>query len=106
MPYTQVCVHLVITWSIILLIANLLTPLGAAVNVLIAATASFSVMKYRERALAMIEKKVEGQEIKAVAPAPRPSGQVVNIFAALKNNDISKLASKRKIRVRSFSRAK
>ena len=29
--------------------------------------------KYRERALAMIEKKVEGQEIKAVAPAHRPS---------------------------------
>ena len=30
-------------------------------------------MEYRERALAMIEKKVEGQEIKAVAPAPRRS---------------------------------
>jgi non-homologous end joining protein Ku len=28
--------------------------------------------EYRERALAMIEKKVEGQEIKAVAPAHRP----------------------------------
>jgi len=40
--------------------------------------------EYRERALAMIEKKVEGQEIKAVAPAPRRSGQVVDIFAALK----------------------
>ena len=30
--------------------------------------------EYRERALAMIEKKVEGQEIKAVAPAPRRTG--------------------------------
>jgi non-homologous end joining protein Ku len=29
--------------------------------------------EYRERALAMIEKKVKGQEIKAVAPAHRPS---------------------------------
>ena len=28
--------------------------------------------EYRERALAMIEKKVEGQEIKAVAPLARP----------------------------------
>jgi non-homologous end joining protein Ku len=27
--------------------------------------------EYRERALAMIEQKVEGQELKAVAPAPR-----------------------------------
>ena len=62
--------------------------------------------EYRERAIAMIEKKMEGQEIKAVPPAPRRTGQVVDIFAALKNNDISKLASKRKIRVRSFSRAK
>ena len=42
--------------------------------------------EYRERALAMIEKKVEGQEIKAVAPAPRHSGQVVDIFAALKKS--------------------
>jgi DNA end-binding protein Ku len=41
---------------------------------------------YRERALAMIEKKVEGQEIKAVAPAPRRTGQVVDIFAALKKS--------------------
>ena len=39
--------------------------------------------EYRERALAMIENKVEGQEIKAVAPAPRRTGQVVDIFAAL-----------------------
>jgi DNA end-binding protein Ku len=38
----------------------------------------------RERALAMIEKKVEGQEIKAVAPAPRRSGQVVDIFGGVK----------------------
>jgi hypothetical protein len=30
----------------------------------------------------MIEKKVEGQEIKAVAPAPRRTGEVVDIFAA------------------------
>ena len=42
--------------------------------------------EYRERALAMIEKKVEGQEIKAVAPAPRRRGQVVDIFAALKKS--------------------
>ena len=42
--------------------------------------------EYRERALAMIEKKVEGQEIKAVAPTPRHSGQVVDIFAALKKS--------------------
>ena len=42
--------------------------------------------EYRERALAMIEKKVEGQEIKAVAPAPRRSGRVVDIFAALKKS--------------------
>jgi DNA end-binding protein Ku len=41
--------------------------------------------EYRERALAMM-KKVEGQEIKAVAPAPRHSGQVVDIFAALKKS--------------------
>jgi len=32
----------------------------------------------------MIEKKVEGQEIKAVAPSPRRTGPVVDIFAALK----------------------
>jgi non-homologous end joining protein Ku len=37
----------------------------------------------RERALAMIEK---GQEIKAVPPAPRRTGQVVDIFAALKKS--------------------
>jgi DNA end-binding protein Ku len=42
--------------------------------------------EYRERALAMIEKKVEGQKIKAVAPAPRRTGQVVDIFAALKKS--------------------
>jgi DNA end-binding protein Ku len=42
--------------------------------------------EYRERALALIEKKVEGQEIKAVAPAPRRTGQVVDIFAALKKS--------------------
>ena len=41
--------------------------------------------EYRERALAMIEQKVEGQEIKAV-PAPRRTGQVVDIFAALKKS--------------------
>ena len=34
----------------------------------------------------MIEKKVEGQEIKAIAPAPRRTGQVVDIFAALKKS--------------------
>src|SRR6478735_8842366 len=37
-------------------------------------------------ARAMIEKKVEGQEIKGVAPAPRRTGQVVDIFAALKKS--------------------
>ena len=42
--------------------------------------------EYRERALAMIEKKAKGQEIKAVAPAPRRTGQVVDIFAALKKS--------------------
>ena len=42
--------------------------------------------EYRERALAMIEKKVKGQEIKAVPPAPRRSGQVVDIFAALRKS--------------------
>ena len=42
--------------------------------------------EYRERTLAMIEKKVEGQEIIAVAPAPRRTGQVVDIFAALKKS--------------------
>jgi non-homologous end joining protein Ku len=42
--------------------------------------------EYRERALAMIEKKAEGQEIKAVPPALRRSGQVVDIFAALKKS--------------------
>jgi len=41
-------------------------------------------MEYRERALAMIEQKVKGQEIKAVPTAPRRTGQVVNIFAAVK----------------------
>ena len=42
--------------------------------------------EYRERALAMIERKVEGREIKAVPPAPRCAGQVVDIFAALKKS--------------------
>ena len=42
--------------------------------------------EYRERALAMIEKKVKGQEIIAVAPSPRRTGQVVDIFAALKKS--------------------
>ena len=42
--------------------------------------------EYRERALAMIEKKAKGQEIKAVPSAPRRSGQVVDIFAALKKS--------------------
>ena len=42
--------------------------------------------EYHERALAMIEKKVEGQEIKAVPPAPRFSGEVVDISAALKKS--------------------
>jgi len=41
---------------------------------------------YRERALAMIEQKVKGQESKAVTPAPRRTGQVVDIFAALKKS--------------------
>ena len=34
----------------------------------------------------MIEKKVKGQEIKAVAPVPRRTGQIVDIFAALKKS--------------------
>jgi non-homologous end joining protein Ku len=34
----------------------------------------------------MIEQKVKGQETKAVAPAPRRTGQVVDIFAALKKS--------------------
>jgi non-homologous end joining protein Ku len=42
--------------------------------------------EYLERALTMIEKKVEGQEIKVVPSAPRRSGQVVDIFAALKKS--------------------
>jgi DNA end-binding protein Ku len=42
--------------------------------------------EYRERALAMIEKKVKGQEIKAVTPALRRTGEVVDIFAALKKS--------------------
>jgi non-homologous end joining protein Ku len=42
--------------------------------------------EYHERARAMIEKKVEGQEIKGVAPAPRRTGQVGDIFAALKKS--------------------
>ena len=42
--------------------------------------------EYRERALAMIEKKVEGQEVKAVPLAPRRTGQVVDIFAALRKS--------------------
>jgi non-homologous end joining protein Ku len=44
--------------------------------------------EYRERALTMIEKKVEGQEIKVVPSAPRRSGQVVDIFAALKRKSL------------------
>jgi len=32
----------------------------------------------------MIEKKVEGHEIKAVPATPRRTGQVVDIFAALR----------------------
>ncbi len=51
------------------------------------------------RALAMIDQKVEGQEIKAVPPAPRRTGQVVDIFAALKKSletaGQQKLASER-----------
>jgi DNA end-binding protein Ku len=39
--------------------------------------------EYRERALAMIEK---GREIKAVPPAPRRTGLVVDIFAVLKKS--------------------
>ena len=42
--------------------------------------------EYRERALAMIEQKVEGQEIKAVPATPRRTGQVVDVFAALKKS--------------------
>jgi non-homologous end joining protein Ku len=34
----------------------------------------------------MIEKKVKGQEIKAVTPALRRTGEVVDIFAALKKS--------------------
>jgi non-homologous end joining protein Ku len=34
----------------------------------------------------MIEKKVKGQEIKAVPATPRRTGQVVDIFAALKKS--------------------
>ncbi len=34
----------------------------------------------------MIEKKVEGHEIKAVPATPRRTGQVVDIFAALKKS--------------------
>ena len=34
----------------------------------------------------MIEKKVKGQEIKAAPAAPRRTGQVVDIFAALKKS--------------------
>ena len=51
---------------------------------LFASASSGYADEYRERALAMIEKKVEGQEIKAVPPAPR-TGQVVNIFAVKKS---------------------
>ena len=43
-------------------------------------------IEYRERALAMIDKKLEGQEVKAFSPAPRCTGQVVDIFAALKKS--------------------
>ena len=42
--------------------------------------------EYRERALTMIEQKAKGQEVKAVAPVPRRTGQVVDIFAALKKS--------------------
>ncbi len=38
--------------------------------------------EYRERVLAMIEKKVEGQEVKVTPPAPRRTGQVLDIFGA------------------------
>jgi non-homologous end joining protein Ku len=34
----------------------------------------------------MIEKKVEGHEIKAVPATPRRTGQVVDIFVALKKS--------------------
>jgi non-homologous end joining protein Ku len=34
----------------------------------------------------MIEKKVKGQEIKAVPATPRRTGQVVDIFATLKKS--------------------
>jgi hypothetical protein len=46
--------------------------------------------EYRERALAMIEQKVKGQEIRAVALARRRTGQVVDIFAALKKSQAQK----------------
>ena len=42
--------------------------------------------EYRERALAMIDQKVKGQEVKAAPAAPRRTGQVVDIFAALKKS--------------------
>jgi non-homologous end joining protein Ku len=34
----------------------------------------------------MIEQKVKGQEVKAAPAAPRRTGQVVDIFAALKKS--------------------
>ena len=40
---------------------------------------------YRERAEAMIDEKAKGQEIKP-APRVKPRGQVVDIFAALKES--------------------
>ena len=42
--------------------------------------------EYRERALAMIEKKVEGQEIKPAPSTPARRGNVVDIFAKLKQS--------------------
>jgi DNA end-binding protein Ku len=41
--------------------------------------------EYRERVQAMIDQKLEGQEITA-APRPKPRGQVVDIYEALKRS--------------------
>jgi hypothetical protein len=61
--------------------------MNSLISLLLFASASSGYAdEYRERALAMIEKTVYGQEIKALRPAAPRAGQVVNMFAALKKS--------------------
>jgi DNA end-binding protein Ku len=51
--------------------------------------------EYRQRVLEMLQKKVEGQEVTVVAPAP-PRAQVIDLMEALKESLAKKVPSERK----------